>query len=324
MFCRIAAIVVLSLALPAIGQDKKPGDAPGELFFTGKGQTPLALERIYPGITAALNLTDEQKTALREAMERTIHDPALREAGQKLKSDPAAATEADRASVFEGARAGAGAVEGGGGQDAECGAEGVDHQDSGGVRGIAEGGDGDIAGGVWGGQGERGSDQPASAADAAGIAGGDGGAAGQDSGCRAEEGGGCCGDDSAGPGGRRGQVERGEIGEDMNGGDMNHEGHEGCEEDCRMKGQVYRHSRDTERTRGDGTMGSREWPVFRRSAAGRRSGGRRGMAVLSHDLRRGLYSYAAPRLGCIVHQSKMRVVMGHFAFFAFFVGNLSV
>jgi hypothetical protein len=100
-------LVAASLALPSLAQEKekKIGELPGGLFFTVKGG-PFPLDKVYPGITAALRLTDDQKHALIEAQQQTMASPALREAGQKAKGD--GATDADRAAaqkVFADARA---------------------------------------------------------------------------------------------------------------------------------------------------------------------------------------------------------------------------
>jgi hypothetical protein len=88
--------ITLALAPAARAQKKGPGEIPGDVFFTIKGQQPFALERLHPGITAALMLTDQQKIALHEALEQTVRDPQLRAAGQALKNNPTA-TDADRA-----------------------------------------------------------------------------------------------------------------------------------------------------------------------------------------------------------------------------------
>jgi hypothetical protein len=72
------------------------------VFFTGKGQQPFALERVHPGITAALMLTDQQKTALNEALDQTVRNPQVRAAGVALKNNPTA-TDADRAKAKEAA-----------------------------------------------------------------------------------------------------------------------------------------------------------------------------------------------------------------------------
>jgi hypothetical protein len=102
------SIVALALALSLIAapaahaKDKPVGDIPGDLFFIIKGQ-PFALERLHPGITAALMLTDQQKTALNEALDQTVRSPEVRAAGAALKSNPNA-TDADRAKAKEAAQ----------------------------------------------------------------------------------------------------------------------------------------------------------------------------------------------------------------------------
>ena len=99
----VVALALSFISAPAAhAKDKPVGDAPGELFFTGKGQQPFALERIHPGITAALMLTDRQKTALNEALDQTVRNPQVRAAGAALKNNPTA-TDADRAKAKEAA-----------------------------------------------------------------------------------------------------------------------------------------------------------------------------------------------------------------------------
>jgi len=96
------SVVALALALSFIAapaahaKDKPAGDVPGDAFFTGKGQQPFALERLHPGITAALMLTDQQKIALNEALDQTVRNPQVRAAGAALKNNPSA-TDDDRA-----------------------------------------------------------------------------------------------------------------------------------------------------------------------------------------------------------------------------------
>jgi hypothetical protein len=100
--CSVFTLATLALAVSltatraAQAKDKPPADIPGDVFFTIKGQQPFALERLHPGIVAALMLTDQQKTALQEALDQTIRNPELRTAGQALKNNPSA-TDADRA-----------------------------------------------------------------------------------------------------------------------------------------------------------------------------------------------------------------------------------
>ena len=59
-----------------------------------KGQ-PFALERTFPGITAAFMFTQEQKTALNDAYHQTVASPQIRAQGSSIKNNPAA-TDADR------------------------------------------------------------------------------------------------------------------------------------------------------------------------------------------------------------------------------------
>ena len=92
----LALAVSLTGARAAQAKDKPLADIPGDLFFTIKGQQPFALERLHPGIVAALMLTDQQKSALQKALDQTIRNPELRAAGQALKNNPSA-TDADRA-----------------------------------------------------------------------------------------------------------------------------------------------------------------------------------------------------------------------------------
>ncbi|HYE17205.1 MAG TPA: hypothetical protein VEA69_02115 [Tepidisphaeraceae bacterium] len=94
----LALIVVSSLVIPAFAQEKPKqiGELPGGLFFTNKGM-PFPLERVCPGITAALRLTDDQKSALADAQQQTMMSPAVREVAQKAKGD--GATGADRAAA---------------------------------------------------------------------------------------------------------------------------------------------------------------------------------------------------------------------------------
>ena len=73
---------------------KAPSLPPGDIFFTMKGQ-PFALERTFPGITAAFMFTQEQKTALNDAYHQTVASPQIRAKGSSIKNNPAA-TDADR------------------------------------------------------------------------------------------------------------------------------------------------------------------------------------------------------------------------------------
>jgi len=80
-----------ALALPFAAwaqKDKSPSLPPGDMFFTGKGDQPVSLERTFPGIAGALMLTDEQKQKLHSAKEETMGSAAVREAAQTLKTNP--------------------------------------------------------------------------------------------------------------------------------------------------------------------------------------------------------------------------------------------
>ena len=61
------------------------GDVVG---FKGKGDTPFAIERTFPGAVGALLLTDAQKKQLSEARDETVGAENVREAGRKAKQDP--------------------------------------------------------------------------------------------------------------------------------------------------------------------------------------------------------------------------------------------
>jgi Spy/CpxP family protein refolding chaperone len=83
----LGVVTTLSLPLAAWAQkDKSPSLPPGELFFTGKGDQPFALERTFPGITGALLLTDEQKQKLNAVKDELMGSDAVREAGVILKT----------------------------------------------------------------------------------------------------------------------------------------------------------------------------------------------------------------------------------------------
>jgi len=71
--------------------------APAPAFFKTTGE-PFELEKPFPGITAALMLSDEQKIALSEAHRQTVRNPELRNkiSALELKGK---ATEAERETV---------------------------------------------------------------------------------------------------------------------------------------------------------------------------------------------------------------------------------
>ena len=98
------AICLISIALLA-AKGKTPGLPPGDMFFTMKGQ-PYALERTFPGITAAFMFTDDQKRDLNDAYYETVGAPDIREQGAALKGK--GASDAERESyrkLMEDARA---------------------------------------------------------------------------------------------------------------------------------------------------------------------------------------------------------------------------
>jgi hypothetical protein len=75
----------------AFAQDKQPSPAAlpsGDLFFTGKNDSPLALENLFPGVVGALMLTDEQKQKLFDALAATVGREDIRNAGRNIKTDP--------------------------------------------------------------------------------------------------------------------------------------------------------------------------------------------------------------------------------------------
>src|SRR4051812_22331405 len=90
----LLAIFVIALIA---AKTKSPSLPPGDMFFTMKGQ-PFALERMFPGLSAALMLSDDQKIALNEAYQQTVAAPALREKASALKGNKGA-SDADRQAV---------------------------------------------------------------------------------------------------------------------------------------------------------------------------------------------------------------------------------
>ncbi|MEI7731277.1 MAG: hypothetical protein WCO56_17005 [Verrucomicrobiota bacterium] len=90
----LTLMLLVSVATSAGAQFKKPPGLPGsELFFTMKGKMPFALDRWYPGIVAALLLTDDQKLDLQKARQEIADNSDLRATGQKLKQNPDASKE---------------------------------------------------------------------------------------------------------------------------------------------------------------------------------------------------------------------------------------
>src|SRR2546421_11843304 len=91
------AVSIVCTLLIAAKPAKAPSLPPSDIFFTMKGQ-PFALERSFPGITAAFIFTEDQKTALNEAYQQTVASPEIRTKGSSLKNN-SAATDADREAV---------------------------------------------------------------------------------------------------------------------------------------------------------------------------------------------------------------------------------
>ena len=87
LWMTLTAAACLSAAGAQAQKSKSPSQPPGNLFFSLKGQ-PFALERLIPGIQAALLLTEDQKRKLTEALEGTIWSEPVKSAGRKLKADP--------------------------------------------------------------------------------------------------------------------------------------------------------------------------------------------------------------------------------------------
>ncbi len=80
--CMLAILAAILSATPALAQ-KKPGTSHFGTIFTPQ------VYAVEPGIEAALNLTDEQRAKLVEAMTATIRSPELIELGKKIKKgDP--------------------------------------------------------------------------------------------------------------------------------------------------------------------------------------------------------------------------------------------
>ncbi|HEV8604169.1 MAG TPA: hypothetical protein VGQ99_02310 [Tepidisphaeraceae bacterium] len=92
-------ILLAALCLPSIAA-KPPKPLPLQPpipFFKTTGE-PFELEKPFPGITAALMLTDQQKTALSQAHQQTVRNPDLRNkiSALELKAD---STQAQRETV---------------------------------------------------------------------------------------------------------------------------------------------------------------------------------------------------------------------------------
>jgi len=89
--------LLCALMIAAAKPAKAPSLPPGDMFFTMKDR-PFALERMFPGITAAFMFSEEQKTALNEVYQQTVGSPEVRAKASSLKNNPAA-TDADRETV---------------------------------------------------------------------------------------------------------------------------------------------------------------------------------------------------------------------------------
>jgi hypothetical protein len=102
----LTAVIAWTGSVQAQKPQKKPGLPPGDLFFTMKGQ-PFALERVFPGVQAALLLSEEQQKKLAVAREETVGSELVRNAGKKLKGDPkaTAAQKEEARKLIEEARA---------------------------------------------------------------------------------------------------------------------------------------------------------------------------------------------------------------------------
>src|SRR3954464_14812896 len=96
---KYALFIIAALCLPSMAaKPAKPApQRPASPFFKPTGE-PFELEKPFPGITAALMLTDQQKTALRQAHQQTVRNPDLRNKISALEIKPDA-TEAERNAV---------------------------------------------------------------------------------------------------------------------------------------------------------------------------------------------------------------------------------
>jgi hypothetical protein len=94
---RAIVIAALCLASLAAKPAKSPPLTPAPVFFKPTGE-PFELEKPFPGVTAALTLSDEQKIALQQAHGQTVRNPQLRNqiSGLERKDNP---TDAERRSV---------------------------------------------------------------------------------------------------------------------------------------------------------------------------------------------------------------------------------
>ncbi len=99
---QIVALGMFLLCIGAQGADSVP-QPPATPFFKTTGE-PFELEKPFPGITAALMLSEAQKTALKEAHQQTVRKPQLRQkiSALEVKENPAEAErEVIRAEMAE-------------------------------------------------------------------------------------------------------------------------------------------------------------------------------------------------------------------------------
>src|SRR4051812_18790142 len=98
---KFTLLIILALCLPVLAEKPaRPAPAanrPASPFFKPTGE-PYELEKPFPGITAALVLSDQQKTAMTEAYQQTVRNPGLRGRISVLERNPDA-PEAQRKAV---------------------------------------------------------------------------------------------------------------------------------------------------------------------------------------------------------------------------------
>ena len=97
VIARAMVIAVVGVASIAAKPAKPAPPRPAPAFFKSTGE-PFELEKPFPGITAALMLTDQQKAALSEAHRQTVRQPELRNKITALELKPDA-TDAEREAV---------------------------------------------------------------------------------------------------------------------------------------------------------------------------------------------------------------------------------
>jgi Spy/CpxP family protein refolding chaperone len=74
----IIAVATVAICLVCIAaKPLKPASPPATPFFKTTGE-PFELEKPFPGVTAALMLSDEQKSALSQAHQETVRNPKIR------------------------------------------------------------------------------------------------------------------------------------------------------------------------------------------------------------------------------------------------------